>query len=188
MVKEVKFCILALLFFVISASILTAPSKGAEEFPYDPIDGGTAYKAEFFECNGTYQEKYGVWWLASSNPFQFRRRFTAKWYFSGIPIQNLQVDTFIVKLSLAVYTNSIESGGKPTSASVELIVRNPDTDEEYSIDNIRVEMNKDEISIPTYVYIPAFVVTSDGRTILELKGGGQIGVNMERAGLIVPAL
>ncbi len=166
--------------------LISGRSSSAELAPFDPMDGGDAYKAEFFESNGTFQERFGVWWLASSNPFRFRRNFTAKWYFSGIPRDQLQENYIIAKLNFAVYTNSIESGGKPTSASISVTFKNPDTDETFEVSRVRVEMNKDEVPLPTYVYVPAALMTSDGRTIVEVRGAGQIGVKQEGLVLVIP--
>ena len=158
----------------------------AQQIDESTLEGGRVLKADFFESNGTFQEKYGVWWLASSNPFRFRRSFNGRWYFRNVPAQELAGDEIILKLTFAVYTNSIESGGKPTAAAVSVVAENPDTQETYVVKNVRIEMNKDEVPIPTYVYVPASIMTADGRIIVEVRGAGQIGVNQERLKLIIP--
>ncbi len=178
-----------LVLLVINAVILfgTAQSGLASELVRtDPLDGGSLYMADFLECNGTYQERYKVWWLATSNPFKFRRSFTATWFFEDLPLDELKTDFFIVKLTFLVYTNSIESGGKPTAATITVIAKNPDTEEEFTVENVRVEMNKDEVSIPTYVYIPAKLASEDGRLIVMVKGAGQIGVSLDNLLIVIP--
>lgn len=186
--QSLGLCILWCL--LVSAPLLSSAelAQSAEPAGFSAIDGGDAYKATFFDCNGTYQERYGVYWLASSNPFQFRRRFSAKWYFEGLPVQDLQGDELVLKLTFAVYTNSIESGGKPTAASISVNAQNPDSGQTYSVNTVRVEMNKDEVPIPTYVHVPKEIMTSDGRTIIEIRGAGQIGVSQERLVVILPSL
>jgi len=152
----------------------------------DPIDRAMPYAAGFFECNGTSQERYGVYWLASANVFKFRRHYTAKWYFEKLPLEELAAENFILRLDFLVYTSSVESGGKPTAATVDLIVENPDSGETYQVLNVRVEMNRDEVPIPTYVYVPRKLLSGDGRTVVELHGIGQIGVSQRRMRLLFP--
>jgi len=179
--RIVTVCLISLALSVALANLALAQKIGE-----NLLEGGSVFKAEFFESNGTFQEKYGVWWLASSNPFRFRRSFSARYYFRNLPAQELAGDELVLKLTFAVYTNSIESGGKPTAAAVSVIAQNPDTQETYVVKNVRVEMNKDEVPIPTYVYVPASIMTADGRIIVEVRGAGQIGVNQERLNLIFP--
>ncbi len=152
----------------------------------DPLDLATTYSARYFECNGSYQERYSTWWLSTANPLKMRRSYTAIWFFEGVDVSALRADSFVLRLDLLVYTNSKESGGKPTAASVDIIVQNPNTLETYESPNVRVEMNANEVSIPTYVYVPKRMLTEDGRTKVELKGAGQIGVGQTKMRLLIP--
>ncbi len=152
----------------------------------DPLDRAVTYFARYFECNGTYQERYDTWWLSTSNPLKFRRYFTATWYFEGVEVSSIPGAEVILRLDLAVYTNAKESGGKATAATVDLLVQNPDNEEEIEVLNARVEMNADETSIPTYVYVPKRMLTADGRLVVELHGLGQIGVGQPRLRLLIP--
>lgn len=152
----------------------------------DPLDLATTYSARYFECNGSYQERYAVWWLSTANPLKMRRSYSAIWFFEGADVKALQADDFVLRLDLLVYTNSKESGGKPTAAAVDIIVTNPNTLEVYQAPNVRVEMNPSEMSIPTYVYVPKRMLTEDGRTKVELKGAGQIGVGQTMLRLLIP--
>ena len=152
----------------------------------DPLDRAVTHAARYFECNGTYQERFDTWWLSTANPFKFRRYFTGTWYFDGVQVSSIEGNSFILRMDFDVYTNSRESGGKPTAATVDLIVQNPNSEEELEILNVRVEMNKDELPIPTYVYVPKSLLTDDGRVVVELHGLGQIGIGRSRLRLLAP--
>jgi len=163
-----------------------APPASAQEPLTDPLDRAMPYAAGFLECNGSWQEAYGVYWLASANVFKFRRHYTAKWYFEKLPLADLAGDVFVLKLEALVYSSSIESGGKPSAATVDIIVQNPNSEETYQMLNVRVEMNSEETPIPTYVYVPRSFLSEDGRTVVELHGIGQIGVSQQRMQLLFP--
>jgi hypothetical protein len=152
----------------------------------DPLDRATTYTARYFECNGTFQEKYSIWWMATANPLKMHASYSAIWYFEGIEKAQLPGNDFLLRLDLSVYTNSKESGGKPTAAAVDVYVQNPNTQEIYEAKNLRVEMNADEVSIPTYVYVPKKALTDDGRAVVELRAAGQIGVGQSKLRLLIP--
>lgn len=171
---------------ILGAVGISARSASAQDPLTDPLDRAVPYAAGFFECNGTWQERHGVYWLASANVFKFRRHYTANWYFEKLPVEDLTGEVFMLKLVFLVYTNSVESGGKPTASTVDIIVENPNTQETYQILNVRVEMNRDETPIPTYVYVPRKFLSADGRTVVELHGIGQIGVSEQRMRLLFP--
>ena len=152
----------------------------------DPLDRAVTHSARYFECNGTYQERFDTWWLSTANPFKFRRYFTGTWYFDKVQVSSIEGADFILRMDFDVYTNSRESGGKPTAASVDLIVQNPNSEEEMEVLNVRVEMNKDEIPMPTYIYVPKRMLTDDGRVIVEVRGLGQIGIGRSRLRLLAP--
>jgi len=174
---------------IAAALVFGAPAAAAFAQEYgagDPLDNAYTYSSRYFECNGTYQKQYDVWWLATANPLSFRRHFTGTWYFEGVDLSRLAGSEFILRLDALVYTNSIESGGKPTAAAVDLIITNPNSEEKYEVKSVRVEMNKDEIPIPTYVYVPREFITDAGRTVVELQGLGQIGVAPSGLSLLLP--
>ena len=180
-------CVWTILLGLCVGVMTASPRAGFAQQPLiEPLDRATPFAAGYFECNGTWQERYGVYWLASPNVFKFRRHYTATWYFENLSTEDLLGDVFILKLVFAVYTNSIESGGKPTAATVDLIVQNPDDERTFEALNVRVEMNKDATPIPTYVCVPREFMTDDGRTVVELHGIGQIGVSPERMRLLFP--
>jgi len=177
------------MFFVASLAFLAITAQGVraqDAWLGDPLDRAVTYSARYFECNGTYQERFDTWWLSTANPFKFRRYFTGTWYFDEVQASSIEGLDFILRLDFDVYTNSRESGGKPTAASVDLIVQNPNSEEKLEILNIRVEMNKDEIPIPTYVYVPKRMLTDDGRVVVEVHGLGQIGIGRSRLRLLAP--
>lgn len=176
---------------VIAAAALFAALAGAASAQEvyglaDPLDNAYTYNSRYFECNGTYQKQYDAWWLSTANPLSFRRYFTGTWYFEGVDLSTLAGNDFALRLDLLVYTNSKESGGKPAAAAIDLVITNPNSEEKYEVKNIRVEMNKDEVPIPTYVYVPKKCLTDDGRTVVELRGLGQIGVAPARLSLLLP--
>jgi len=180
-------CVCAvLLFFVVGGVVTASSSASAQEPLIDPLDRAMPYAAGFFECNGTWQEQHGVYWLASANVFRFRRHYTAKWYFEKLPLADLAGDVFVLKLEFPVYSSSIESGGKPAATTVDIIVENPNSEQTYQILNVRVEMNREETPIPSYVYVPRGLLSEDGRTVVELHGIGQIGVSQQRMQLLFP--
>ena len=185
-----KGCGLAVAVFAAAVLALfasTAQSVRAQEsWLGDPLDRAITHSARYFECNGTYQERFDTWWLSTANPFKFRRYFTGTWYFDDMQVSSIEGLDFILRLDFDVYTNSRESGGKPTAASVDLIVQNPNSEEELEILNVRVEMNKDEIPMPTYVYVPKRMLTDDGRVVVEVHGLGQIGIGRSRLRLLAP--
>jgi hypothetical protein len=152
----------------------------------DPLDRATTYSARYFECNGTFQEKYGIWWMSTANPLKMHSSYSAIWYFEGVSPASVPGDEFVLRLDLSIYTNSKESGGKPSAASVDVYVQNPNTQERYEAKNVRVEMNADEVPIPTYVYVPKKMLTDDGRTVVELRAAGQIGVGQAKLRLLAP--
>ena len=165
---------------------LLGSSGYAQEKYADPLDNSRVFSASFFESNGTFQERYGVWWLSSANPFRFRRHYTATWYFDNLPLAELTGESFILKLAFDVFSHAIEGGGEPSAATVRITAQNPETEEIYAISRIRVEMNKEGEIIPTYLYIPRKLVSTDGRTVVTVFGLGQIGVSQEKMLLLFP--
>ena len=151
----------------------------------DAGDEGTMYTAASFSCNGTFQEKQGVWWLSTNNPFRFRKKFSGDYYFEKIDTAPMTDENFVIKMALKVYSASIEAGGQPTAAKITVQVKNPANDEMYELSGVTVQMNSDEVEIPTYVYIPKKFISNDGRLIVKVMGAGQIGVSRERLAVFV---
>jgi len=172
--------------FLALAAAAPPSAQAQKELLGDPLDRATTYFARYFECNGTYQERYDTWWLSTANPFKFRRYFTATWYFDGLDASLTPGSVLVARLDFAVYGSAKEAGGKPTAASIDFIVRSPDREAQYEVPNVRVEMNADETSIPTYVYFPLSMLSADGRLIVEVHGLGQIGVGQARLRLLAP--
>jgi hypothetical protein len=156
--------------------------------PYDIRDAGdegTMYAAASFSCNGTFQESQGVWWLSTSNPFRFRKKFSGDYYFEKVDASQMTDENFAIKMAFKVYSASIESGGMPTAAKITVQVKNPANDEMYELSGVTVQMNSEEVEIPTYVYVPKKFISNDGRIIVKVTGAGQIGVSKERLAVFV---
>jgi len=152
---------------------------------FDPIDHAEVIRAYNFDCNGTLEETSGVYWLTTSNPFKFRKRFTGQWYFENLPRYDFTDDFVPVKMVLLAYTQHPSRGGRPTSADVNVAVTNPQNDEVFEIKGVKVGFTREGVPRPTYVYIPLRYVSDDGRLIIEVSGIGQIGLHASRLGILV---
>ena len=152
---------------------------------FDPIDHAEVIRAYNFDCNGTLEETSGIYWLTTSNPFKFRKRFTGQWYFENLPRYDFADDLVPVKMVLLAYTQHPSRGGRPTSADVNVAVTNPQNDEVFEIKGVKVGFTREGVPRPTYVYIPLRYVSDDGRLIIEVSGIGQIGLHASRLGILV---
>lgn len=151
----------------------------------DPIDHADLIHAYNFDCNGTYEEESDIYWLTTTNPFKFRKRFTGQWYFENLPRDLFRNDQVTVKMVLLAFTQHPSRGGRPTSADVSVIVTNPQNDQVFEIKGVKVGFTREGVPRPTYVYIPLRYVSDDGRVIIEVSGIGQIGVHESRLAVLV---
>ncbi|MCD6119482.1 hypothetical protein J7K50_06540 [bacterium] len=145
-----------------------------------PIDNAEAILAYNFDCNGTYDEENDIWWLSTSNPFKFKKKFTGQWYFDRLVISDFTDGYVTVKMLLPVFTQHPSRGGRSASSEVNLIVTNPQNDEFYELKGVKVGSSREGIERPTYFYIPLKYLSDDGRVIIEVLGLGQIGVSQSR--------
>jgi len=149
-----------------------------------PADQAAYIRAYNFDCDGSYDEKNDIWWLSTSNPFKFKKRFSGQWYFDKLSRNMFAGDHFVVKMLIPAYTQRPDRGGKPTSGEVRVAVKNPQTDEEFVISGVRVGFTREGIELPSYVYVPIGFISDDGRVIVEVGGLGQIGVSESRLALL----
>lgn len=151
-----------------------------------PSDRADALRAYNFDCNGTYDDENGIWWLATSNPFKFKKRFTGQWYFENVPVHKYPGGFIPVKMLLPSFTQHPSRGGRPNSSDVVVTARNPQTDANVEIKPVRIGFTREAIARPSYAYIPVKFVSGDGRLIIEVGGLGHIGVSSSRLVILDP--
>lgn len=151
----------------------------------DAIDHADLILAHNFDCDGTYDQDNDIFWLSTTNPFKFKKRFTGQWYFEGLPRAAFASGQVTVKMIIPAFTQHPSHGGRETSADVSVLVTNPQNDTVFEIKNVKVGYTREGIARPTYVYIPLNYVSDDGRVIVEVAGIGQIGVHESRLAVLL---
>ena len=91
-----------------------------------------------------------------------------------------------IKLLIPVFSQRPDRGGRPVSAEIMVTAKNPQTDESFSFEKVKVGYTRDGILMPTYVYAPIKCISSDGRLIVEAGGLGEIAVSQSRLAVLRP--
>ncbi len=151
-----------------------------------PSDQADALRSYNFDCDGTFDEENGIYWLSTSNPFKFKKRFTGQWYFEKIQQHKFPGGFIPVKMLLPSFTQHPSRGGRPNSSDVVVTAKNPQTDDSVEIRPVRVGFTREAVARPSYVYIPLKYVSGDGRLIIEVGGLGHIGVSESRLVILDP--
>ncbi|GEM_PF-4760925 len=167
------------------------PVEASPDLPLFMEDGpwlrGLPAYPSLFECNGDRDRRLKVCWLSSSNPYKFRRYYTARYFFDLLPKGWDQSDYFWVQIVAKVFDQAPELGGLPSSAGVTLVVRNPDSGEEFSVRQVPVETSAEGVDLPTFVQVPRSLITDDGRVEVRIEGAGTIGLARQRLRLLFPS-